>query len=404
MSGTVSKVDRVRVTGPLAPFAEQFRLRLGALGYSPLTVPHQMRLMAQLSAWLEAGGFGTTDLTEQRVDEFLVARRASGYRGLISRRGLVPLLELLAGLGQLPPPVPAALSPVEAVLAQFYDYLVGERALRVSTAKAYVLRAGRFMAVHAQDGRLDQVTAADVSRAVVEVSASMSVGSTQMYVAALRSLLRFGYVKGLMPADVSGAALSATGRRSPALPRAIPRTQAQLLLQGCDRGSVIGRRDYAVLMLLLGLGLRAGEVAGLCLEDIDWHAGEITVRGKNARDLRLPLPADVGEAIVDYLTHGRPRTAAREVFLRANAPVGPIGRGGVSLIVRRACERAGIAAVGAHRLRHTLACQMVGAGVPLADIAQVLGHSSLVATSIYARIDIAALRGLARPWPGGPWS
>jgi integrase/recombinase XerD len=195
MAGPVSKV---RVAGPLAPFAEGFRLRLRDLGYTPLSTVTQLRLMAQLSGWLEAGGLGTAELTGERVEEFLAARRASGYTGSISRRALTPLLEFLAAGGELPAVMPAAppVSPSEVVAAAFHNYLLSERGLTVSTADAYVLRARRFMAGCAPDGRLDEVTAADVTRAVLEVSAAMSVGSAQMFVASLRSFLRYCHIVG----------------------------------------------------------------------------------------------------------------------------------------------------------------------------------------------------------------
>ena len=175
---------------------------------------------------------------------------------------------------------------------------------------------------------------------------------------------------------------------------------ATAVLGSCDRRTAVGRRDYAVLVTLLRLGLRAGEVAGLVLEDIDWRAAQIVVHGKNRRVDRLPLPVDVGEAITGYLRRGRPATTGREVFVRALAPVTGLGRGAVSSIVRRACVRAGLPAVGAHRLRHTAACQMVDAGVPLTEIGQVLRHRSTSSTAIYARLDVEALRVLAQPWPG----
>ena len=160
--------------------------------------------------------------------------------------------------------------------------------------------------------------------------------------------------------------------------------------------------DYAILLILLRLGLRAGEVAGLRLDDIDWRAGEVVVRGKGRHEDRLPLPSDVGEAIVAYLRRGRPKTTGhREVFLRAVAPLGPLGTNGISGIVRAACLRAGVPVVGAHRLRHTVACQMADAGVPLPEIARALRHRSISSTAEYARVDIERLRTVAQPWPGG---
>ncbi|MGH3025260.1 MAG: tyrosine-type recombinase/integrase, partial [Gaiellaceae bacterium] len=172
-------------------------------------------------------------------------------------------------------------------------------------------------------------------------------------------------------------------------------------LSSCDRRTALGRRDHAMLVVLVRLGLRAGEVARLRLGDLDWRAGELIVRGKGARLDRLPMPVEVGDAIAAYLRRGRPRSDRREVFLRARAPFEPIATGTVSSTVRRACRRAGVAEVGPHRLRHTLACEMVRAEVPLVQIAQVLRHKSLQSSAIYARVDLDTLRRLAAPWPGG---
>lgn len=230
-------------------------------------------------------------------------------------------------------------------------------------------------------------------------STAVSVSATQNFVVGLRAFLRFCFLEGDLATDLSQAALPVTGRRRSWLPRGISKVEARALLASCDRRSGIGRRDYAVLVTLLELGLRRGEVAALRLDDIDWRNGELVVRGKGAREDRLPLPADVGEAIAGYLRRGRPASDRREVFLRARAPLGPIDAGTVSSTVRRACRRAGIAEVGAHRLRHTTACDMIAAGVPLTQIAQVLRHQSLQSTAVYARVDVEQLRLLAAPWP-----
>ncbi len=204
-----------------------------------------------------------------------------------------------------------------------------------------------------------------------------------------------------MAADLAWAAQAVTGRRRSALPRGISQDGTRALLASCDRRRALGRRDYAVLVTLIRLGLRASEAAALTLEDIDWRAAELTVHGKGSRDERLPLPADVGEAIAAYLVRGRPASGHRQVFLRATAPAGPLTRSGISDIVRRACSRAGIAEAGAHRLRHTAACQMAEAGAPLAEIGQVLRHRSLEATASYARVSVTALRARAVAWPTG---
>lgn len=404
MGSPKTRPGRVRMHGPLVPFIAEFRARLKDAGYTPLSAAVQERFMAHLSGWLESQQLGTLDLTDARIDEYLVTRRAQGHQWPASRRALVPLLDVLASHHALPAPAAVTASPVDAVLASFRGYLLEERGLAPSTACAYTARASRFLGGCAADGDLSTLTPGDVTRAVLAESTSVSVGSVQYFVAGLRSFLRFCHLEGLVEADLSAAALAITGRRRSSLPRGISKTDADALLRSCDRRRAVGRRDHAILLTLLRLGLRASELAGLTLGDIDWRAAEIVVHGKGRRDERLPLPADVGHAVAGYLRRGRPKTKRREVFVSALAPVGPIGRGGVSSLVRRACLRAGLTPVGAHRLRHTLACEMVAAGVPLPEIAQVLRHRGVSSTAIYARVDLQQLRGVARPWPGGACS
>ena len=400
MRRPTSRVDKVVVAGPLAPFAEGFQGRLEELGYTPLSAVTSMRLMVHLSRWLGAGGLAAGDLTGERVAQYLRERRSAGYAHALSPRSLAVLLGLLRLRGVLTSQEPSRpCSESEALLAAFRGYLFDERALAPSTVQAYVLRARRFLTGRDPGVAFAELTAAEISCAVLGEAGTGSVGSTQFFVVALRAFLRFCFLQGLVSVDLSAAALTATGRRRPGLPRAISRAEATALLGSCDRRRSQGRRDYAILLVLLRLGLRAGEVAGLALEDLDWRVGEVVVHGKGRRSDRLPLPTDVGEALAAYLRRGRPRTSRREVFLRAVAPIAPLSRRGISLVVTRACGRAGVPPVGAHRLRHTLACDMVRAGVPLPEISQVLRHRSLVSTAIYARADVDQLRTLAQPWP-----
>lgn len=395
-------VARIGVPGPLAPYAAGFWSALREAGYTPVSATHQLRLLVHLSRWLDAQHLTAGELSEERVQEYVRARQAAGYTHRYTRRGLVPLLEHLAthGVGPVEEAISAG-SATQELLASFDRYLREERGLSAETISAYVPRAARFLAGYAADGDVSTVTAADVTRAVTDESARVSAGSTQYFVAALRALLRFCHVEGLVGEDLSAAALRVTGRRSSLLPKGITAEAASALLASCDRQTALGRRDYAVLLTLLRLGLRASELAALRLEDLEWRAGQVVVRGKARREERLPLPADVGEAIAAYLHDGRPATARREVFVTVNAPVRGLGRGAVSWIVRYACHRAGVPEVGAHRLRHTMACTMVRAEVPLPEIGQVLRHRDRTSTSTYARVDLEQLRSLARPWPAG---
>ncbi len=403
MARPTSRVSRVLMTGPLAPFADAYRAELHRRGYTVRSTVSELRQVARLSCWLAARGLTAAELSGTRVDEFMLWQRAEGrYRSHWSRPGLRCLLEVLCGLGVLAAEEPAAASsPTDELLACFERYLLAERGLAAGTVVLYRAAARRFVDGLAPDRGLAGLAAGEVTASVLRESEVVSVSAAQNFVKGLRSFLRFCFVEGLVDTDFSQAALMMRGRRSSTLPRGISRADARALLGSCDRGHALGRRDYAIVSLLLQLGLRRGEVAGLALDDIDWRAGELVVRGKGARQDRLPLPADVGQAIAAYLRRGRPRSSQREVFLRAKAPYDPIASGTVASTVRRACRRAGIVEVGSHRLRHTAACEMVQANVPLYRIGQVLRHQSLQTTAVYARVDVERLRLLAAPWPGG---
>jgi integrase/recombinase XerD len=401
MAVPASRVSRVVMTGPLVGFAEAYVLELRRRGYTPLTSVNQLRQVGRLSSWLATQELGVAELTRERVDEFLAVQRAVGrHRSQWSRPGLLCLMEVLAGLGVISAePPPRTASPTDELLESFARYLLVERVLAAGTVRGYVDHARRFLAgVNAQS--LSGVTAGDVTRAVLVKSDAVSVSTAQNFVAAVRALLHFSFVQGQVSVDLSQAALAVTGRRRSTLPLGITSAEARAILDSCDRRSVIGRRDYAIIVLLLRLGLRRSEVAGLRLDDIDWRSGALVVRGKGSRSDRLPLPADVGQAIAAYLRRARPATDRREVFLTGRTPVRPIASGTVASTVRRACRRAGVPVVGSHRLRHTAACEMVSAGVPLLQVAQVLRHHSLQTTAGYARIDLQRLRRLAAPWPG----
>ena len=403
MTRPASRVCRVLMTGPLAPFADAYAAELRGRGYTPLTTVSELRQVGRLSRWLEARGLSAAELSIERVEQFLVWQRAVGrHRGEWSRPGLVCLLEVLGGFGVLAGEKPAPVSsPSDRLLASFERYLVSERGLAAGTIVGYVRHARWFVEGLGSDG-VAGLSASDVTGAVLRKAASgVSVAAAQYFVSGVRAFLRFCFLEGLLAVDLSQAALVVRGRRASLLPRGISRADARALLGSCDRRQLIGRRDYALIILLLRLGLRRGEVARLALDDIDWRAGELVIHGKGGREDRLPLPADVGAAISSYLRRGRPVSDRREVFLRARAPYSPIAAGTVASTVRRACRRAGIPEVGSHRLRHTTACEMVSAGVPIVRIGQVLRHRSLQSTAIYARVDIKQLRLLAAPWPEG---
>jgi integrase/recombinase XerD len=294
----VDVVSRVRVRGPLAEHAAGFAEFLAAAGYTPLSAANQVRVLAHLSRWMEGRGLGAGELTGQRVREFLAARRAAGYTCWLSERGVAPLLGFLRGLGVVPEPgypVPAA--GADVLLDRYRGYLAAERGLAARTVRYYLDEARGFLAGR-EDG-LGSLTAGEVSGFVVARCRQRSTGSAKILVTALRSLLRFLVVEGLAPPGVQGAVPSVAGWRGGWLPKALPDGEVAGLLASCDRDTAAGRRDFAVLVLLSRLGLRACEVAALELDDIGWRAGTVTVRGKGRRDEQLPLPPDAGEALTE---------------------------------------------------------------------------------------------------------
>jgi integrase/recombinase XerD len=247
---------------------------------------------------------------------------------------------------------------------------------------------------------LSGLTARELGLLTTRVCQGLSASTRRQVVSVMRSFLRFLHLEGVTEAGLEQSVLPASGS-DPSLPRAIAAGEVERLLATCDRRRAIGRRDYAILLLLGRLGLRGGEVVALELEDIDWRAGELDVRGKGGHRDRLPLPGDVGEAVASYLRRGRPASDSRRVFLRQYAPfVGFASTGVLRGVLARACTRAGVPYASPHRLRHTTATELLRAGAPLEEIGQLLRHRSARATSVYAKVDLEQLRLVARPWPG----
>lgn len=394
--------SQVKVAGPLAPYGPGFAEKLRDSGYTDLSVAGQLRFMAHLSRWMTGQDLDAAGLTAGRIEEFVVARRAAGYRGLRTIRAMRPLHDYLQAVGACPQP-PAAPEPVDGqgrLLARYRDYLVVERGLVKQVVSRWLQVAALFLADHPGPAIGGSAVAADVAAFCARELPRRCGSPARELAAALRTFLRFLHLEGLVAAPLAQAVPPVANRRSAGLPRGVPPTTLARLLACCDRRTGTGRRDYAILLLLARLGLRAGEVARLCLDDIDWRAGDLLVHGKGGRDERLPLPCDVGAAVAGYLRRGRPRADTRVVFLRAIAPNVGLTPNGITWVVYSACDRAVLPRVGAHRLRHTAATQMLRAGAPLTEIGQVLRHAAVGTTAIYAKVDLDALRPLAPSWPG----
>jgi len=401
----VVKVLSSFVRGPLEPHMAGFAEALLAQGYSRTSAAQHVCFIAHLDRWMGAEGIGLDGLSGSVIERYLAVRRAAGYREYRSVKALRPLLDHLAPLGVLPVPPEVLPGRVEDLLGRFREYLVGERGLTAGTARGYVDCVRPFIAGRLRGDVLDLagITAGDVTGFVLTACPGRAVGSAKLIVCGLRALLRWLHLTGVIAVPLAAAVPSVAGWRLTGLPKGLEPERLRLLLAAPDRRTTTGRRDYAVLLLLARLGLRAGEVARLGLDDIDWRVGELTVLGKGDRGERLPLPVDVGAAIAAYLRRGRPGTAQdRSVFVRVHAPHRTLTTGGVTMIVFDAAQRAGLGRIYAHRLRHTAATAMLRAGSPLSEVGQVLRHRSPLSTAIYAKVDRDALAVLARPWPVQP--
>ncbi len=401
---SVFDVSRVRISGPLEPYLVGFGAELQRLGYVDTSARIQLELVAHLSRWMASEGVAVSALTAEVVQAYLTARRAAGYTYMRSTRALGPLLGYLRHLSVVPAPAapPPPRAPAEVLVDRYRKYLMGERGVTAKTARDYADVVRPFLTGRVQGGAgalAPPLTQGDVTGFVLAECRRRNSRAAQGVATAMRSLLRYLHVEGLLAHSLVGA-VPAVARRQPALPRGVTPATVQALLGSCDE-SPAGRRDLAILVLLSRLGLRCAEVAALRLEDLDWRQGEIVVSGKGNRRDRLPLPVDVGEVLVAYLRSGRPAAALdRCVFIRVMAPQKGLSPVGITQVVVSAAARAGLGWLTAHRLRHTAATGMLAAGAPLTEIGQVLRHQRAYTTAIYARVDLAALRPLGRTWPG----
>jgi integrase/recombinase XerD len=399
----VLAVFGVQVEGPLSPFTSEIEELLLAEGYRDESAKILMRLVAELSDWLDKHRLRPCDLTDEVIDAFFAdggGRRCQRR----SSRSLRVLVAHLSSSGVIAAPAEPRLgrSESEAELLDAFDqWCVTQRGLTRCTTEQYVTRAARFLAMWSPE---DDVSVSELDgRAVLATirmaSEVLPTPSLRCLVTALRSFLRFLFVTDRVSTPLVTAVPALKTWPRTALPSAIPAGDARALVAACDTTTQGGRRDRAVLLILLRLGLRAAEVARLELEDLDWRRGEVAIRGKGCRGDVLPLPVEVGEAIVAHLREGRPAAPSRSVFLTVQAPIRPLSSDGVALLVRRACVRAGVRPIGPHRLRHTLATETLHAGAPMAEVAQLLRHVDQATSSIYAAADAVAVAALARQWP-----
>lgn len=394
-------------SGPLGSHLEGFATLLVEQGYSSGAGWKKIRLVADLSRWMVQENLRLDELDEQRITMFLGWRWKRVARQSGDQCTLAVLLRHLRQKDIIPPPVAPTAGPMDLIERDYGRFLRQERGFMSASVGQYLPVARRFLWHRFRGGtiRLKGLCTKDVTDFVLQDSSTRGRRSAQLMTAVLRSFLNYLFQEGRTATNLATSIPAMAGWRLSELPRYLEAAQVEKLLRRCDRRQKVGRRDYAILLLLARLGLRAGEVAGLELDDIDWTAGELLIRGKGSRVDRLPLLQDVGQAVVDYLQRGRPNGSTRRVFVHCKAPYAGFGSppNAVCGIVRRALTRAELHPrhQGAHLLRHSLATNLLRRGASLAQIGQVLRHQQTQTTEIYAKVDLNALRALAQPWPGG---
>ena len=390
--------------GPLGPHMDHFASLLSKRGYAKATLRKQLRGIADFSHWLEEQGLHVEEVDEQSLSRY-EAQAPRSHEAFRKLRAVYPiLLESLREIGAV---APCELSPpssaMDCALHEFSQYLRQQRSLAPGTITKYRRVIRDFLDECFGSGPLwvAELDATDVEQFVLR--RTQAGGNAREAATALRSFLHALRLSGEIDTDLA-AAVPALATRPVKLPESLKPEQTRQLLASCDLRSALGLRDYAILLLLARLGLRAGEVVSLRLSDLHWRTGELTIRGKGLRCDRLPILQDVGEALVAYLRHGRPTCSSPQVFLRFRVPYRGLAQAtSVGSIVCRALQRAGLNPrhKGAHLLRHTLATEMLRRGASLREIAEILRHRHTQTTEIYARVDLDALRDLAQPWPGG---
>jgi len=375
-------------------------------GYPRHTIEFQVRVIADFGHWLSKRRLAATNLSLDLCQAYLRARSRRKCQTGMELSALRRLLDLLVRSGIVQKSVPPVMTPADRLASEYCSYLRQERGLSSTTQSHYSAFVREFLRKRFGKGpvELSTLRAQDITGFVQRRASQIRSIRVQLMTTALRSFLRFARFRGDIARDLAACVPAVANWKLSSIPRAIPAQQVKLLLDSINRKTGMGRRDYAILLLLARLGLRGGEITALTLEDLDWEEGLIRVRGKGGRYTQMPLPADVGEAIADYLKDGRPNTNSRCVFLRVRAPIGGFqGITPICDIVRHALRRAGIdlPRKGAHQFRHGLACQMLQQGASLSEIGEILRHRSPQTTAIYAKVDLISLSTLALPWPGG---
>ena len=393
--------------GPIAPHLDSFAVALFEQGYAKATVKVKIRVVSKLSQWLQKRHLVIEDINESCINKFIRYRKK---RSLLRSDDQVALRHLIAFLREegiiLPLISEINVSDIQHTENSFAQYLQQVRGLSQPTIDNYLPTIRRFLTKRFGKRKIiiKNLCARDISKYVLCYAHTMSPGRAKTMVNALRSFFRFLHQRGEIAIDLASAVPTVARWEFSEIPKFLQPEQVKRILASCDRSTRTGKRNYAILLLMSRLGLRAGEIIHMKLDDILWETGELIVRGKSSRDEKLPLPQDVGRAIATYLRDVRPHCSSRRLFIRMVAPLrGFSSSVNICTIVRDSLARASINTdfKGAHLFRHTLATNMLRGGASIAEIGEILRHQNPNATEIYTKVDFGSLRTIAQPWPGG---
>ena len=389
----------VRVCGPLAGAKPGLIVWMAERRFQPSTTSKHVQRLGLLSRWLDDDGLDPLVVDESWIVERLARCDGPGWVRALSVLSFRLVLEFLRSVGLVP--LRSATSPLEVLLGEYRRWLLVERGLAVLTVNGYVRGAERFL-IEVCGGDVSQVgslTPEMIARFVIARADTHRASSVNGAVSQVRSLLRWFYAQEMIGTPLAQATPWLARGRMSSLPATVEPGTAQRLIATCNTATLAGVRDIAVMTLLSRLGLRAGEVVAMQIGDIDWRRGELTVRSKGGGRDVLPLPVDVGTVVARYLRDRGRDEMSRHVFLGIVAPYRPMTVSCLNATLRRASVRAGIVNTFAHRLRHSVARDLLRQGANLAEIGQVLRHQVLATTAVYAKVDFVALGALAQPWP-----
>lgn len=390
--------------GPIAPHLTSFSEFLAKRGYSYATGQRYFREVGNLSRWLDSQGTGINELSDEIISTYLCFRYKNTHLR-IKTQPYRQLLNFLQQIGIIPIPKPAD-TPINQCIVKYQEYMIRNQGLAQETIRTRIRIARKFLSLQFGDKsiELSHLLPNDIEQYFLNRSHHCNTSTLKTEASALRCFLRFLQFRGEISVHLVASVPTVPSWRHTIIPEFLTSDEINLLLRHCESETSKGKRDRAILLLFIRLGLRAIEVCRLTLDDIDWDAGFIKIIGKSGTQDRLPLLQDVGEAISTYLHQDRPQCSSRYIFIRAIAPFEPLSSSSsISNVVRNALRRANLNPVGkgSHLLRRSLATLMLKGGATLTEIGQILRHQKADTTAIYAKVDFARLRPIARPWPEG---